>query len=128
MHHKPINPARRDGGGDRGKDGELGTEGIQKEKDIEGEMDNGKQRNESRKTQRESEMEGKDQEGAERKSEVKGSEIQRDRERKNKCKPPRINSLISLWERMKKKRISTSYPLSLALISLSLSLSFCLIF
>lgn len=68
-----------------------------------------------------SEMEGKDQEGAERKSEVKGSEIQRDRERKNKCKPPRINSLISLWERMKKKRISTSYPLSLALISLSLS-------
>lgn len=52
---------------------------------------------------RESEMEGKDQEGAERKSEGKDSEIQRDRERKNKCKPPRINSLISLWGRMEKR-------------------------
>lgn len=39
MHHKPINPARRDGGerqGGRGKDGESGTEGIQQETDMEG--------------------------------------------------------------------------------------------
>lgn len=65
-----------------------------------------------------------DQEGAERMSEGRDTEIRRDRERKkNKCKPLRINSLISLWGRMEKKRISTSYPLSLPLISLSLSLS-----
>lgn len=54
-------------------------------------------------------------------SEGIGSEIQKEMERegkKNKCKPLRINSLISLWERIKKKRISTSDPLSLTLISL----------
>lgn len=54
-------------------------------------------------------------------SEGKGSEIQKEMEReekKNKCKPLRINSLISLWGRIKKKRISTSDPLSLTLISL----------
>lgn len=41
--------------------------------------------------------------------------------KKNKCKPLRINSLISLCGRIKKKkkkRISTSDPLSLTLISL----------
>lgn len=66
------------------------------------------------------------QEGAKKMSGGRDTEIQRDREgeKKNKCKPPRINSLISLWGRMEKKRISTFYPLRLPLISLS----FCLIF
>ena len=61
-------------------------------------------------------------------SEGRDTEIQRDRERKNKCKPLRINCLISLWGRMEKKRISTSYPLSSPLISLSLFLSHILIY
>lgn len=44
-----------------------------------------------------------DQERAERMSEGRDTEIQRDRGRKNKCKPLRINSLISLRGRMEKR-------------------------
>lgn len=73
--------------------------------------------------------ESKDQEGAGRMSEGTDTEIHRDRERKNKCKPPRINSLISLWGRMEKKRISTLLsPQPPFDISLSLSVSYSNIF
>lgn len=90
MHHKPINPARnqRDGG-ERARDGGFGDRGNSTREGHEGEkeemqiwmMVNSRMRAEKHKGR----MRGRksqDQEGAERMSEGRDTEIQRDREKK----------------------------------------------
>lgn len=96
MHHKPINPARRDRK-------ELGTVEIQKG----GQRDDCKMlmENESAETLYEYRMENiksRKQRVCQKAKVVKYRERWR-AEKKNKCKPLRINSLISLWGRMKKR-------------------------
>lgn len=115
-------------GAERGKDGELGTDGIQKEKDTEGGVQKWIMLNSRMRAQRENEMEtqrsGGSRENVRRHKIVKSRLIERERGKKNKCKPLRINSLISLWGRMKKEdfHLLSSQPRS------DISLSLCLIF
>lgn len=120
MHHKPINLAgksqgqREETGRRKRRDGRRAKRGEWRYAN----MDDGwlTAEREGRKS--------KDQEGTERMSEGTDTEMQTDWERKHKCKPPGINSLIALWGRMEKRGFPPSYPLSLPLISLS----FCFIF
>lgn len=126
MNHKPIKPAWRDGQREEGRIGDSSNSQRRTERRLK--IANSEWQHRNTFWIKDWNIKIGKQRACQKAKVVKYRKRWRGRE-KNKCKPLRINSLISLWGRIKKKRgFPPSDPLSLTLISLFPPVSYSNIF